>query len=90
MVTRHPGVSKIRGKPEDVSRLVRIAVVASQALHHAECVGRSFEELRQWLVGERQSCPLCRVGTRLPRGRVSLVGGPGQYGWWRQDGLSFL
>src|SRR4051812_1793351 len=86
MVTRHTGVSTTRWKTEDVSRLVRIAVVASQALHHAERIGRPFEELRQLLVGELQSCPPRRIGTRFPCGHISLLGGPGQYGWWRQGG----
>ncbi len=36
-------VSKARRKTEDVGRLVSIAMVAPQALDHAECVGRPCE-----------------------------------------------
>src|SRR5882724_6031460 len=86
MVTRHSGVSNARRKTEDVGGLVRIAVVASQALHHAERVGRTFEELRKLLVVECESCTLRRVRTCLTCGRICLVGGPSQYGRWRQDG----
>jgi hypothetical protein len=78
MVTCHFRGSKARWKTEDVGRLVHIAMVASQALHHAEGVGRPFEELRKLLVVEFESCTLRRVRTRLPCGRIGPVGCPGQ------------
>jgi hypothetical protein len=61
-------------------------MVAPQAFDHTERVGRSFEELRELLVIQCESCSLRRVGTRLPCGRIGLVGGPSQNGWWGQDG----
>ena len=79
-------MSKARRKTEDVGGLVDIRVVAPQALYHAERVGRPFEELCKLLVVELQSRALRRIRTRLPCGRIRLVGGPSQRGWWPQGG----
>ena len=79
------GVSKARRKTEDVTRLVLIAKVPPQASHHAERVGRPFEELGELSVIELESCALHGVQARLLCRRIRLAGGPSQYGWWRQS-----
>ena len=66
---------KLAGKLKDIGWLVSIAVVAPQAFDHAERVGRPFEQLRELLVVERESCALRRLCTGLACCGISLVGG---------------
>ena len=84
--THQASRSKVRRETEGVGRFVAIALVASQALRHAERVVSPFQELGELLVVVGQSCPLGSVRSCLPCGCLDLVGCQSQYRGWSQIG----